>query len=132
MCRTSASRPLHFLFLLSLKKHTLPTDWCTHLITPVYKSGNKTSTNNYRPISLLCNTSKALEQLIYDKIYSHINKLISTSQFGFMRNRSSVQQILILLDTIINTEYQSDVIYLESWKAFDSISHNDLSPTMIC
>ena len=114
---------MHFLFSLSLKKHNLPTDWCTHLITPVYKSGDKTSANNYRPISLLCITSKVLEQLIYDKIYSHISNFISNSQFGFMRNRSSVQQ---LLDTIINTKYQSDVIYLDIRKAFDSVSHNEL------
>ena len=92
----------------------------------MYKSGDKTSANNYRPISLLCITSKVLEQLIYDKIYSHISNFISNSQFGFIRNRSSVQQLLILLDTIINTKYQSDVIYLDIRKAFDSVSHNEL------
>ena len=43
-----------------------------------------------------------------------------------MRNISSVQQLLILLETIINTEYQSDVIYLDIRKAFDIVSHNDL------
>ena len=43
-----------------------------------------------------------------------------------MRNRSSVQQLLILLDTIINTIYQSDMIYLDIRKAFNSVSHNKL------
>ena len=81
-------------------------------------------------ISLLCTTSKVLEQLIYDKIYSHISNFISNSQFRFMRNRSSVQQLLILLDTIINTKYQSDVIYLDIQKAFNSVSHNELLITL--
>ena len=61
-------KPIHHLFLLSLSQHYLPTDWRTHLIIPVFKSGDKSSTHNYRPISLLCTVSKLLERLIYDKI----------------------------------------------------------------
>jgi len=73
-CAISLFKPLHYLFSLSLRKHALPSDWLIHTIVPVYKSGDKTSANNYRPISLLCNTSKVLEQLIYDKVFPHILK----------------------------------------------------------
>jgi len=45
-----------------------------------------TFVKNYRPISLLCNVSKVLERLIYDKVYSVVSKHISPCQFGFQRN----------------------------------------------
>ena len=50
--------PLHYLFVTSLSKHVISLDWCTHVITPVHKSGDKSLVNNYRHISLLSNTSK--------------------------------------------------------------------------
>ena len=39
-----------------------------HTIIPVYKSGDKSLANNYQPISILCNTSKLLEWLLYSKV----------------------------------------------------------------
>ena len=91
----------------------------------MYKSGDNTLANNYRPISLLCNASKMLEQLIYDKIYFHILKFIYPCQFRFLRNRSTVQQLLILLYYKFTiTKCQTDVIYIR--KAFDIVSHNEL------
>lgn len=125
-CALTLFKPIHYLFTLSLRKHTLPTEWCIHSIVPVFKSGDKTSVNNYRPISLLCNTSKIMEQLIYDKVISHILNCISPQQFGFLRNRSTIQQLLILWNNIINTNHQTDVIYLDFRKAFDSVPHHEL------
>ena len=37
-------------------------------ITPIFKDGDRMSVKNYRPISLLCNVSKVLERLIFDKV----------------------------------------------------------------
>jgi len=125
-CAISLSKPLHYLFSLSLRKHTLPSDWLIHAIVPVYKSGDKTSANNYQPISLLCNISKILEQLICNKVSPHILKCISNRQFGFLRNRSTVQQLLILLNKITNTKNQSDIIHLDIRKVFNSIPRDDL------
>ena len=82
--------------------------------------------NNYRPISLLSNTSKVLEQLIYKKIIHHISSFLTPQQFGFLKNRSTVQQLLVLFDTIMSTDYQTDVIYFDFKKAFDSVPHNEL------
>ena len=74
----------------------------------------------------MCNTSKVLERLVYDKVFPHIQKYISARQFGFLRNRSTVQQLLILLNSIINTKNQTDTIYLDIRKAFDTVPHNEL------
>ena len=71
-CALSLCKPLHFLFTLTLQKHLLLIDWKIHSIVPIFKSGDKSLVNNYRPISLLCNISKVMECLVYNKIISHI------------------------------------------------------------
>ena len=63
-CATPLCVPLHHLFNLSLIQATLPSEWKVHKITPIYKSGDRSSVCNYRPISLLCTVSKVLEKLI--------------------------------------------------------------------
>ncbi len=45
------------LFTMSLKSSRIPSEWKKHRIVPIFKSGDKTSVRNYRPISLLCTIS---------------------------------------------------------------------------
>ena len=85
-CAEALCEPFHHLFLLSLRYATLPNCWKIHKIVPVFKAGDHNSANNYRPISLLSNTSKVLEQIIYNKIINHISRHISPLQFGFSRS----------------------------------------------
>ena len=79
-----------------------PSEWKMHRITPIFKAGDRMSVKNYRPISLLCNVSKVLERLIFDKVSPFVTRQITMSQFGFLRNHSSVQQILKFLNNIVN------------------------------
>ena len=122
---------LHFvvLFITCLFSVSL-RQWKTHYITPIFKSGDKASVKNYRPISLLPILSKVLERIVFDQIYDHITSLtICSKQFGFLRGRSTVQQLLVHLDSLINSlsdGFQSDVVYLDIRKAFDSVSHDIL------
>ena len=128
-CALALYKPLHHLFLLSLSQHSLPSDWRVHLIIPVFKSGDKSSVRNYRPLSLLCSVSKILEKLIYDKIIPFISTSISSCQFGFRPKHSSTQQLLTFLNTvhtILDTHSQADVVYLDFRKAFDSVPHNEI------
>ena len=60
----------------------------------------------------------------YNNIIDHINKIIS-SQFGFLKHRSVVQQLLLLFDSVC-INHQTDVLYLDFRKAFDSVPHNEL------
>ena len=91
-CALALFKPIHHLFVLSITKHCLPTEWRFHLIAPVYKSGDKSSVKNYRPISLLCMISKVL---IYNKIIPFVSNSISSSQFGFRKKHSTMQQLLV-------------------------------------
>jgi sarcosine oxidase/L-pipecolate oxidase len=71
---------------------------------------------NYRPISLLCILSKVLHSL-------------SEHQHGFLKGRSTVTQMLCFLHKIGKARdkaSQTDIIYLDLSKAFDSVSHSRL------
>ena len=125
-CAVALFEPLHHLFSLSLRYAILPSSWKIHKVVPVPKAGDPTSVKNYRPISLLSNTSKVLERIIYNKIINHISKNINPCQFGFTKNCSTLQHMLIFLDQIINSPSQTDVIYFDISKAFDTVSHSIL------
>ena len=86
-CASSLFYPLCHLFNLSLSTGAIPTEWKIHLITPVYKSADRSSVKNYHPISLLCIASKVLETLIHSKLLSHIFNYITIHQFGFLLGR---------------------------------------------
>ena len=121
-CAIALYPPLHHLFSLSLSQHYIPLEWRTHLIRPIFKSEERQKVSNYRPISLLCVVSKVLERLVYNNI---IGSSISLTQFGFLKGHTSLQQLLIFWNTVINFP-QTDTIYLDFRKAFDSVSHNEL------
>lgn len=128
-CALALYIPLHHLYSLSLHQHYIPRDWRIHNITPIFKSGDKTSVKNYRPISLLNNCSLVLERIIYDKVSSFLVESIVTSQFGFLKKHSTLQQLLILLHDVFNSfdkNAQTDVIYLDFRKAFDTVPHKEL------
>ena len=54
-------------------------------VIPLYKSGERTNTYNYRPISILPTLSKIIERAIHLQVYNYLQeaKLLSSDQFGF-------------------------------------------------
>ena len=94
----------------------------TKLLLSIYKSDDHCQIKSYRPTSLPCNTSKVLERLIYNKIIDHVSSYIKPVQFGFMPCRSTVQQLLLFMHGNFNS-CQTDLIYLDISKAFDTVSH---------
>ena len=51
---------------------------------------------------------------------------ISPCQFGFRKQHSALQQLLLFVNSICQSKPQTDVVYLDFKKAFDSVSHNEL------
>ena len=113
-CALPLYQPLHHLFCLSLSQCYVPLDWRTHLIKPILKSGDKTDLKNYKPISLLCIISKVLE-ILYSS-YWFVNRAILKYQFASD----------LPCNSYLFYNSQSDVVYLDFKKAFDSVAHNEL------
>ena len=112
--------------MLSLNSYSIPGDWKQHTITPVYKSGDKSTLKNYRPISLLCSISKLLESLIYNKIIKFMRKSISCHQFGFQKHKCTLEKLLLYFNDLCISKNPIDTIYLDFTKAFNSVSHYEL------
>ena len=130
-CALALYVPIHHLFSLSIAKQVIPSEWKCHSITPIHKSGDKALVTNYRPISLLCVISKALERIVYNHLSKFFlkNNVIVNSQFGFRQHHSTTQQLLLFPDKVhlsLNNNASCDVIYLDFKKAFDSVPHNEL------
>jgi hypothetical protein len=96
----SLCTPLARIFETSNKTGLLPEDWKCANITAIYKKGNKKIAGNYRPISLTSIVCKLMETLVREEIIEHMkrNKLFSKKQFGFISGRSTVLQLLQVLD----------------------------------
>ena len=94
----------------------------------IHKNGSKANVSNYRPVSLTSVVCKIAESVMRDHIMIHFisNSLFSSKQFGVMKGRSTVLQLLHVLDTWVkNLEEggQIDVIYTDFAIDFDKVPH---------
>ena len=123
--------PLYLLFRKSLDEASKPDDWKCADVSPVFKKGNRSQVENYRPISLTSQICKIFESIITDAVVKHLdtNLLIHDSQHGFRKGRSCLTNLLTFLDKVtsdINTGKDVDVIFLNFAIAFDKVPHHRL------
>ena len=123
-------KPLQILYKNTLTKRNIPDEWKHANATGIFKEGDRNKPNNYRPVSLICILCKVMESLIRDKIMNHMkrNKLFSNKQFGFLDGRSTVLQLLVVLDKwtkIIDDGGTIDYIYCTFKKVFDKVNTED-------
>ena len=77
--------PLTKLFNLALKHSTFPRQWCSGLVVPIYKAGDKTNPANYRGITLSSCLGKVFAKILNTILTRFLeeNKVIHNSQDGF-------------------------------------------------
>ena len=112
---------------LSLSQGKFPHSWKLANVVPVYKKGCRDSVENYRPVSLLSIVSKVLERAVINNIYDVLIPKLTLLQHGFLRGKSTVTQLLSVFHEIsshLDNSGQTDVIYLDFSKAFDSVPHH--------
>ena len=125
--------PVTIIFRTSLRTKELPDDWKHANVSAVFKNkGEKTSPVNYRPVSLTCILCKVMESIIRDSLIDHMkkNNLFSSQQFGFINGRSTVLQLMHVIDIwtqIIDEGGNIDAVYCDFMKAFDKVPHNRLT-----
>ena len=95
------AEPLTMMFNLSLSTNRIPAEWKTAKVTPLFKSGDTTDPENYRPISVLPVVCKIFERAIHDQLYSYLrhNRILSETQSGF-RSKHSTSTTLMMLQII--------------------------------
>jgi len=100
-------------------------------VCPIFKSGDKSDFQNYRPISVLPSFSKIFEKVVQCRLlsYLHSNSILCSNQFGFRKNHSTYMALIDLYDKIslaIDKNEFSMGIFIDLSKAFDTLDHNIL------
>ena len=120
------AEPLAYVYNKLMEDGAVPDIWKIASVCPVFKKGSKGDPGNYRPISLTCILCKIMEGVVRDAMVEFLstNKLICSSQHGFLPGRSTVTNLLEYLETLtrlVDEGHQIDVLYLDFRKAFDVV-----------
>ena len=113
------------LFQSILLHARYPDIWKQLRVVPIFKGGDRTSVSCWPPISLLPKLSLVFEKIFFRQLYPTIRSRVSKTQFGFMRGRSAVTQLIIFLDSFYKAKDVNETLY-DFHKAFDKVPHDIL------
>ena len=126
------TKSLTRLFNLSLSLGQLPSEWKLSTVIPLFKQkGLPSDPVNYRPISLLPSLAKVLDYLVCQHLttFLYTHRVITPAQYGFVRQRSTADQLVVLTSTIAASLDKGDhyeSLFLDFAKAFDRVPHQVL------
>lgn len=101
------------------------------IVKPLFKKGDRTKVDNYRPVTWISVFSKIFEKIMYEQLASFFNKfnIISKDQYGFQKKKSTSQAVYNLVNDVlqkVNEGKYTSVIFIDMSKAFDRVSHTQL------
>ena len=112
-----------------LETNAYPDSFKLANIVSIYKKGDATKMQNYRPISLLQVLYKIFAGLIKNRLIETYDPWIQQSQFGFRPKKSTTQAIFIarrLMDMAERTGSNLSIILLDWKMAFDKVNQEKL------
>jgi hypothetical protein len=106
----------------------VPHEFKTARVTAIFKSGDRTNTGCYRPISVCSVFSSIIERVVCRKLTNFFedNHILCDGQFGFRRRSSTSHAALCLVDTISQEHAQGRstcVAFIDIKDAFPSVDH---------
>ena len=89
---------------------------------------------SYRLISLLCVPSKILERLIHAHVEQNVNPHLPTEQAGFRRERSTVDQTVLLTQNIedsFETKKKAGAVFVDLTAVYNAVWHRGLTCNLL-
>lgn len=128
--------PLVHIINLIFNTGIVPEQFKTSIITPIFKTGDKSNIGNYRPISLINNFSKIFEKCLKTRLikFLYLNDFISKNQYGFLSGVGTVDALHELTKTVtdqLERKNKCISVFLDLAKAFDTVPH-DLLLEVLC
>jgi hypothetical protein len=101
------------------------------VIKPLFKNGDKTCINNYRPISMLSNFFKIFEKIVKNRLIIFLEKfgLLSKNQFDFrpgLDTENTLYNVTRFINSALDDGKKVMAIFLDLAKAFDTVNHIEL------
>ena len=118
----------------SILEGTFPKKLKLAKVVPVFKNGDDTDPNNYRPISLLSIFNRIFERLMYKLTFEivlrdTVNGMFYESQYGFREKHSTQHALIDIVNRIQNNMDKgmfSTGVFIDLKKAFDTVDHEIL------
>ena len=119
------------LFNRSLQTSAFPAIWKQGKVTALFKAGEHTDCNNYRPITVLPTISNILERAVHIQLYGYLSesKLLTQNQFGFHPKLSTVTVLAHFTDNILqslDSGCMTGAVFIDLSNAFDTVDHEIL------
>ncbi len=125
-------QPLTDLVNLSQRTASIPDDWRSATVCPIFKKGDREDAGNYRPVSLTSIVCKIMESILKTSMMNHLiqTAAISDAQHGFVPRRPCLPDLLLTeqwVMELIDDGETVDMVLLDFAKAFHSVNHR-----MVC
>ena len=123
------SKPLATIFNSSIEVGIFPDIWKLAMVSPIFKTGQKSNLCNYRPISVLSGLSKLFEKIMHDQVSALMKDrgIFSHCQHGFTQLHSTVTSLLNVTElwfSDIDRKKVNTSVFLDLKKAFDTVNHD--------
>jgi hypothetical protein len=117
----------------SYREGIFPQIQKTAKLQPLFKSGDKTKPENYRPISQLGVISKVMEKVATNQLNDHLENenLLSDKQFGYRKGHSTEHALMITRHEIEKAQNENKytiLITMDLSKAFDTVNSDEILP----
>ena len=111
----------------SLTECKFPSELKHADMTPAHKKDEKTSKENYRPISVLPPVSKVFERNMYTDIENYMKIFMSPFLCGFRKGYSTQHCLLVMMEKMkksLDKQHYAAALLTDLSKAFDCINHD--------
>ena len=124
----------HILCNRILETGQWPDQWTESILILILKKKASKKCSEHRTISLICHPSKILLSIILNRIAPKVESILSETQAGFRKNRSTVEQITnlrVLCEKRRNVSNPVFRNFIDFKKAFDRVWHNGMFDTLL-
>lgn len=120
----TTKQQLRRLFNNCLNQGKIPTDWENSITILIYKKGDPTDLENYRPISLLSQVYKLFMRIITNRLDNKFEMYQPKEQAGFRKKFSTTEHLHTVRQIIEKSiEYNINlwIAFIDFRKAFDML-----------